>query len=129
MKELIRAGKEKEIYNLPETTIQPDQSGRIRDLEEQIQKLKGDIVRLTALKDTGFDWNKILSILDNAQYKTEFAILQETGAIRKSLFDNEYDQEILDNRIAELQLNLSLRAEYYKDVEYKQNQGWKLCRK
>lgn len=130
LKELIRAGRDKGIFNLPETLIQPDQSGKIKDLEEQIAKMKGDIVRLTALKDSGFDWNKILRVLNNTQYKTEFTILEEIGAISKPLFDDEDNQyqEILDSKIAELQLNLGLRAEYYKDVEYKKNQGWKLCK-
>ncbi len=127
LKELIRAGRDKGIFNLPETTLQPDQSGKIRDLEEQIAKMKGDIVRLTVLKDSGFDWNRILSVLDNKTYKTEYTILEETGAIREPLFEDTYE-DMTDTQIAELQANLSLRAEYYKDVEYKKNQGWRLCK-
>ena len=56
------------------------------------------------------------------------------GKIKKSLFDfddNEpwINEQHVDLWIADLQQKLCLRAEYYGDVQYKQNQGWKLCKK
>lgn len=129
VKQLIEAGRNTQIYKLPETVTQLDQSGEIKALREEISKLKSDTVRLTELKSTGFDWNKIFRVLDNSSYKTEFAILEEAGISDKSMFTDDYDQEFLDMQISELQANLCLRAEYYKDVTYKKNQGWKLCNK
>lgn len=46
----------KRVYDLPESVKDVDQSGKINDLELQIEKFKNDISRLTALKDANFDW-------------------------------------------------------------------------
>jgi O-methyltransferase involved in polyketide biosynthesis len=128
-KQLARLGRNTQLYKLPDVVTQTDQSPRIKALEEELEKLRSDTVRLTELKTSGFDWNKILRVLDSSSYKTEFTILEETGNIGKSLSDDEYDQDFLDMQIAELQANLFIRKDYYKDVEYKMNQGWKLCSK
>jgi hypothetical protein len=49
-------------------------SERISELEKQIKKLKGDIVRRIQWEDTGIDWAKILGVLDADSYKTELQI-------------------------------------------------------
>jgi hypothetical protein len=127
VKELIKVGREKGVYDLPESVKIIDQSGKIKDLEIQIEKFRNDIGRLTALKDANFDWNSILEILKTDNYITERQILQKLGKIKKSLFTDEYNEEHIELLIADLQQKLCLRADYYQDVEYKKNQGWKKC--
>lgn len=127
VKELIRVGREKGVYDLPESVKIIDQSGKIKDLEMQIQKFRTDIGRLTILKDANFDWNSILEILKTDNYITERQILQKLGKINKSLFTDEYNEEHIELMISDLQQKLCLRADYYEDIEYKKNQGWKKC--
>lgn len=128
LKELIRIGREDGVYDLPESVKVIDQSSKVKDLESQIEKYKSDIKRLTALKDTNFDWNSVLKVLQTNDYLSERQILKKMGKIRKSLFDDEYREESVELQVIGLQQKLCLRAEYYHDIEYRQNQGWKKCR-
>ncbi len=137
VKELIRLGREKGVYNLPESVKVVDQSGKINELEGKIEKIKGDMVRVTELKDSNFDWDSILKVLTTDTYTTETQIVKKMGKIKKGLFDDFdgdgkgtwHNEQYVDLWAADIQQKLCLRAEYYGDVEYKQNQGWRLCKK
>lgn len=128
-KELIKTGRDTGVYDLPESVSVIDQSGKIKDLENQIQRFKTDIRRLTKLKDDNFDWDAILKILRTDDYITERQILHKLGKINKSLFTDEYNEEHIELMTIDLQQKLCLRVDYYQDVEYKKNQGWKKCKK
>ncbi len=95
---------------------------------EKISELEKpeDLINLIRLENTGFDWSKILGILNTKSYKTEMQILEEIGVIRESLWDDRDDSTFYDDEIADLHDKLYLRAKFYRDIEHKENQGWRL---
>jgi len=145
IKELVRIGSEKNIFNqsgtLP-TKINVVDNTEINNLKAQVEKLSSDIVKLTTLKDTGFNWDEILKVIPTNNYITPRQILQKLDKIKpiqKSLFNDLMSKDeikererLLENsidiQILDLEQKLILRMEHYKDITYKNNQGFKLVK-